>query len=88
MGALGCLFGSLAALFTLNHLDHLVAILSNLQGRAAFNPLFFGQSLPNQLSGEAFLFVLIATPLLSLAAGLIPALKASRIHPSSILRSE
>jgi lipoprotein-releasing system permease protein len=88
MGALGCLFGSLAAVFTLYHLDHLVALLSSLQGRAAFNPSFFGQSLPNQLSGEAFIFVAIATPLLSLAAGLIPALKASRIHPSSTLRAE
>ncbi len=88
MGALGCLFGSLAAIFTLHHLDHLVALLSSLQGRSAFNPAFFGQSLPNQLQPEAFIFVLIATPLLSLAAGLIPALKASRIRPSSTLRSE
>ncbi len=88
MGTLGCLFGSLAALFTLRNLDRLVAFLSELQGRAAFNPAFFGQSLPNQLSTEALVFVLIATPLLSLAAGLIPALKASRIHPSSALRSE
>lgn len=88
MGALGCLFGSLAAIFTLHHLDSLVAFLSRMQGRAAFNPAFFGQSLPNQLSTDALLFVLIATPLLSLAAGLIPALKASRIPPSSTLRSE
>ena len=88
MGTLGCLFGSLAALFTLRHLDLLVSFLSHLQGRAAFNPAFFGQSLPNELSGEALLFVLIATPLLSLAAGIIPAIKASRVHPSSALRSE
>lgn len=88
MGTLGCLCGSLAAVFTLQHLDQLVSFLSHLQGRAAFNPAFFGQSLPNQLNTEALLFVLIATPLLSLAAGLIPAIKASRIHPSSTLRSE
>ena len=88
MGALGCLFGSLAAVATLHHLDSLVAFLSQLQGRAAFHPAFFGQSLPNQLSTEALLFVLIATPLLSLAAALIPALKASRIRPSFALRSE
>jgi lipoprotein-releasing system permease protein len=88
MGTLGCLFGSLAAIFTLKHLDALVAILGHMQGRVAFNPAFFGQSLPNQLSTDALIFVLIATPLLSLAAGLIPALKASRIHPSSTLRSE
>ena len=88
MGALSSLLGGALAIFTLHHLDRLVSLLSALQGRAAFNPAFFGQSLPNQLSGEALLFVLIATPLLSLAAGLIPALKAGRIKPSSVLRSE
>jgi lipoprotein-releasing system permease protein len=88
MGALSCLLGGALAVFTLHHLDHLVSFLSALQGRAAFNPAFFGQSLPNQLSGEALLFVLIATPLLSLAAGLIPALRASRIRPSTVLRAE
>jgi lipoprotein-releasing system permease protein len=88
MGFLSCLFGSLLALFTLHHLHALVAFLSAIQGRTAFNPSFFGQNLPNTLSLGAFLFVLIATPLLSLIAGLIPALKASRIRPSQVLRSE
>lgn len=88
MGALSSLLGGLLAIFTLHHLDHLISLLSTLQGRAAFNPAFFGQSLPNELSFEALLFVFIATPLLSLAAGLIPALKASRIRPFSALRSE
>lgn len=88
MGLISCLLGSTLAIFTLHHLNHLVAFLSALQGRAAFNPAFFGQTLPNQFSYEALLFVLIATPILSLAAGLIPAIKASRIRPSSVLRSE
>ena len=88
MGLLSCLLGSALALFTLKHLDSLVSFLSAIQGRAAFNPAFFGNSLPNQLSYEALLFVLIATPILSLAAGLIPAIKASRIRPSHVLRSE
>ena len=87
MGTISCFFGTLAALFTLHHLDSLVAFLSKIQGRAAFHPAFFGNSLPNQLEPTALLFVLIATPILSLAAGLIPAIKASRIHPSTILRS-
>ncbi|OGN65485.1 MAG: hypothetical protein A3E80_05445 [Chlamydiae bacterium RIFCSPHIGHO2_12_FULL_49_9] len=88
MGALSCLLGSLLALFTLRHLDSLVSFLSYIQGRSAFNPAFFGKALPNELSYEALLFVLIATPLLSFAAGLIPAIKASRIRPSCVLRSE
>ena len=88
MGAISCLLGSSLAIFTLKHLNGLVSFLSALQGHNAFNPAFFGQTLPNQLSTEALLFVLIATPILSLAAGLIPAIKASRIRPSSVLRSE
>ncbi|MDP1608052.1 MAG: FtsX-like permease family protein [Chlamydiales bacterium] len=88
MGCAACLLGSAAALITLHYLHVLVSLLSALQGHAAFHPAFFGSSLPNQLSHDAFLFVVIATPLLSLAAGLIPALKAARIRPSHILRSE
>jgi lipoprotein-releasing system permease protein len=88
MGILSCCFGLIGAMATLRHLDSLVAWLSAMQGRAAFNPAFFGNSLPNQLSWEALSFILIATPLLCLVAGLIPALKASKVRPSSTLRSE
>jgi len=42
----------------------------------------------DRLSHEALLFILIATPILSLLAALIPALKATKLHPSAILRSE
>lgn len=88
MGAVSCFIGSLLAVITLRHLDSLVSLLSYIQGRNAFNPAFFGKSLPNTLSVEALLFVLIATPLISALAGLIPAIKASRIRPSAALRSE
>lgn len=88
MGALSCLVGSALAIFTLKNLNVLVSFLSAIQGHQAFNPAFFGHQLPNQLSHEALIFVLIATPILSFTAGLIPAIKASRIRPSSVLRAE
>ena len=88
MGLLGCLFGTLLALFTLHHLSSVVSFLSAIQGRSAFNPAFFGQHLPNSLSLDALRFVLIATPILSSLAGLIPAIRASKIRPSQVLRSE
>jgi lipoprotein-releasing system permease protein len=94
-GSCGAIIGLLSAgvgvglaLLTLNQLDAVVSFLSAVQGRAAFNPLFFGQNLPSQMSSDALVFVLIATPFLSLLAGLIPALKACRIRPSEVLRSE
>jgi ABC-type lipoprotein release transport system permease subunit len=39
------------------------------------------------VSSSALVFVLIATPLLSVLAGLIPAIKACRLHPSELVRS-
>lgn len=88
LGLISCLIGTTLAILTLHNLNALVSFLSKLQGRNAFNPTFFGQSLPNELSLDALTFVLIATPLLSILAGLIPAIKASRIRPSEVLRSE
>lgn len=88
MGILSSLIGTAAAVLTLHNLDSLVHLLSIIQGRDAFNAVFYGSSLPNQLSEQALIFVLIATPLLSLLAGLVPAIKACRLRPSSILRSE
>ncbi len=88
MGILSSLIGIGAALLTLHNIDTIVHILSSLQGHEMFNTLFYGKSLPNALSSEALEFILITTPLLSLLAGLVPALKACRLRPSAILRTE
>ncbi|MCB1084878.1 MAG: ABC transporter permease, partial [Chlamydiia bacterium] len=88
MGTLSTLIGTLAALLTLYNIDHVVSFLSFIQGHDAFNALFYGKSLPNELSRHALTFILIATPIISLLAGLVPALKATKLTPSQILRSE
>ena len=88
IGLISSLIGIALALLTLHNIDFVVKILSMLQGHEAFNALFFGNSLPNKLSEDALYFILIATPLLSLIAGLIPAIKACNLRPSQILRSE
>lgn len=88
MGTFSTLIGVLAALLTLHHIDGVVSFLSFLQGHDAFNAVFYGKSLPSQLSNHALIFILIATPIISLLAGLVPALKATKLHPSQVLRSE
>ena len=87
-GLVSCIFGVSAALFTLSHLQSLVDILSFLQGRDAFQAAFYGSSLPNAVSYSALSLVLTATLLISLLAGIIPAVKASKIRPTEILRAE
>lgn len=88
IGTSGCALGILAGILTIKNIDTLVRLLSALQGHDAFLQTFYGSSLPSTLSSSALLFISIATPVLSIIAGLIPAIKACRLHPSSILRSE
>lgn len=88
MGVAGSAIGTLAALLTLKNLDLLVKLLSKLQGYDAFNPVFYGDALPREISLEALLFVIAATGVISLLAGIVPAVKACLLRPSAILRAE
>lgn len=88
LGGISTIIGSALAYFTLKNIDSLVWVLNNIEGRDAFNAAFYGSKLPNEFSMLAFTFIAVAAPLLSLGAGLIPAIKACRLRPSQILRSE
>ena len=87
LGFLGTALGSIAAYFTLLHINQVVNFLSLLQGQALFHEAFYGSCLPTTLSSQALIFLLITAPLLSLLAGLVPALKTAKLNPSDILRS-
>ena len=88
MGVVGSFLGTMAAIITLKNLQVLINLISRIQGYEMFNPIFFGETLPTSLSYEALFFVILATGLISLIAGLVPAIKACMIRPSAILRSE
>ncbi len=88
MGLLGSMIGIALALLTLHNLQALIDFISRVQGFEMFNPAFFGDTLPNEVSLEALTFVLTSTALISLVAGVVPAIKASMLRPSAILRSE
>jgi lipoprotein-releasing system permease protein len=88
MGIASSVIGISSAVLTLRHLDSVINFLSVIQGHNFFNAAFFGNKLPSDLSLDSLIFVLILTPILAILAGLIPAIKASKIQPSTILRSE
>jgi lipoprotein-releasing system permease protein len=88
MGMISSCFGIAAAVFTLKHLDLVISALSFLQGQALLNPVFFGQTIPSEFSPQAIRFVLITTPILSVIAALVPAIKTCFLNVSTILRSE
>lgn len=87
VGLIGTSLGIGAGIITLQNIDTLAGILSALQGHDAFLQSFYGTSLPNTLSLGAIWLIALATPILSLLAAMIPAWKASRVHPSTLLRS-
>lgn len=88
IGLMSSCIGIAAGLFTLKHLDFVISILSLLQGQALLNPIFFGQIIPSTFSSQAIQFVFIVTPILSLLAALVPAIKTCYLNVSAILRSE
>jgi len=88
LGLFSCLLGVFLAYITLQNIDVVVGFLSFLQGHEALNAQFFGQSLPSQITPRALLFAAIATPVLAILAGLVPAIKAARLNPCETLRSQ
>lgn len=88
LGVISCLLGAFAAYLTMHNIDAIVKFLGYIQGHTAFNPDFFGNSLPNTLSSSALLFIAFASPFIALLAGVVPAVKASALRPSDILRSQ
>lgn len=88
MGLIGSLLGTAAALGTLYHLDAVLHLISLVQGHELFNPTFYGSRLPSELSHEGVMLIWGATALLSLIAGIIPAVKASCMTPSTLLKTE
>lgn len=88
MGAIGSALGVGLAAITLQKIDLLLELISSFQGHAILNQQYFGDTLPTQISQEALVFVLMATTAISLLAGIVPAVKASLLNPSTILRSD
>ncbi len=87
-GLISSCIGAVIAIFTVHHIELLVRMLNFFQGHEMFQTAFYGSSLPNTVSWSAMTFVLMATLLLSLIAGLIPAIKAARVRPTETLRAE
>lgn len=87
IGIFGSVLGITLAIITLYHIDTLVTLLSLMQGHEMFSSNLYGNALPSELSYEALLFVLVATLLISLLAGIVPAVKACLVRPSTTLRS-
>lgn len=87
IGMVGSLLGIGVAILTLKNLHWIIGFISHIQGYNMFNTAFYGEMMPQELSYEALSFVLMATFILSLLAGIVPAVKACLLRPTAILKS-
>ncbi|MBT7461664.1 MAG: FtsX-like permease family protein, partial [Waddliaceae bacterium] len=88
IGIISSGIGTIAAIATMHNLPAIIDVLSAIQGHELLNSTFYGDTLPTTLSAGTLKFVIIATATTSLLAGVIPAIKASLLNPTKLLRSE
>lgn len=87
-GSIGVILGTALAIITLNNLQEIVKFLSYLQGRNAFNPVFFGDHLPNAIHPQAILWLGLGTLILAAISGVFPARKVAKMQVSEILKAD
>ena len=87
IGLFSSLLGVGAELATLDHLPVNHGWIGHFQGIDLFKSAFYGEAPPQELSYSALSFVLMSTIVISLLAGIAPAVKACLVRPSQILRS-
>jgi lipoprotein-releasing system permease protein len=88
IGVLSCAIGVALALVTLKNLNLILHCISSIFGSETFSIKLLSSTLPKKFSLCAIWPVFVMTPILSVLAAIIPAYKACKIEPSSILRSE
>lgn len=87
LGMVSSILGIAMAKITLIYFKPIIDFLSYIQGHAIFNKTFYGDAFPNALSNEAIYIVIGSTLFISIIAAIIPAIKAARINPATVLRS-
>ncbi len=88
LGTIGSIVGACLAVLTLKNLSLILAFIGKLQGFEVLSAQFYANSLPNEVSITSLLFVIAIAAVSSCLAGIIPAIKASRINTSEALRNE
>jgi lipoprotein-releasing system permease protein len=89
MTVLGEAVGFALALFITSRLNEIDGLIETISGRRIFNPeVYFLKSIPSEVDPMQVVWILGLTLAAGIVASLIPAVRASRLHPANALRYE
>jgi lipoprotein-releasing system permease protein len=89
VGSLGVVLGTSAGIFVANRVNQIAGLVKDWTGYEMFpNDVYYFSEIPSKVSSQDITTIIIMSMALTLAAGLYPAWKASRLDPVEAIRYE
>jgi len=88
LGVIGSALGLIAGLLFVEHIKEIATVLSYILRRDVFSPEIYSfYEIPTIVDVRTVIYIITGAILIAVLAGILPALRAARVHPVETLRS-